>query len=77
MERVHYMDVTSMFPFIMLDPCYFNPVKEPTILMKGHDIHMLIDKVFGVIKLLIIAPDNLYFPYFLSALVIITKCLTI
>jgi len=61
-EKIHYMDVTSMFPFVMSSPAYFYPVKEPTILVKGRDTLMPIDKVFGVMKVLIEAPDNLYFP---------------
>ena len=51
-----------MFPFVMSSPAYFYPVKEPTILIKGRDTLMPIDKVFGVMKVLIEAPDNLYFP---------------
>ena len=61
-EKIHYMDVTSMFPFVMSDPRYYYPVKEPTVLIKGRDTLMPIDKVFGVMKVLIEAPDNLYFP---------------
>ena len=51
-----------MFPFVMSDPRYFYPIKEPTVLIKGRDTLMPIDKVFGVMKVLIEAPDNLYFP---------------
>ena len=61
-EKIHYMDVTSMFPFVMSSPAYFYPVKEPTILIKGRDTLMPIDRVFGIMKVLIEAPDNLYFP---------------
>ena len=51
-----------MFPFVMSDPRYFYPVKELTVPMKGCDTLMPIDQVFGVMKVLIKAPDNLYFP---------------
>ena len=63
-EKIHYMDVTSIFPFVMSDPRYYYPVKEPTVLIKGCDTLMPIDQVFGVMKVLIEAPDKLYFPVF-------------
>ena len=34
LEKRHYMDVTTMFPFVMFDPRYFYPVKEPLLSSK-------------------------------------------
>ena len=61
-EKIYYMDVTSMFPFVMSNLRYFYHMKEPTRLIKGRDTLMPINQVFSVMKVLIEAPDNLYFP---------------
>ena len=65
-EKIHYTDVTNMFLFVVSDPRYFYPVKEPTIIIKGCDTLMPIDKVFFVMKVLIEAPDYLHFPVLLE-----------
>ena len=62
LEKIHYMDITSMYPFVMSAPQYFYPIHAPTILIKGRDRMTNIDDVSGVMKVMIEAPDNLYFP---------------
>ena len=44
-----YMDVTSMFPFVMLDP-YLYPVKAPTVFIKGCNTLMPMDEVLSIMK---------------------------
>ena len=68
-ERIHYMDITSMYPFVMSDPMYDYPIGEPTIFVKGRDVMpdpwLSCDEIgiFGLIKCRIQPPNDLYFPY--------------
>ena len=63
LEKIHSMDVTSMFPFAISNPRYYYSVKEPTVFIKKHDMFIPIDQVFGAM-VLIEASGNLYFPYY-------------
>ena len=61
-EQIKYMDITSMYPFVMSAPQYLYPVKTPTILKKGRDNMLPLEQLFGLIKCEILPPDDLYFP---------------
>ena len=37
-EIIEFLDITSMYPFVMSAEQYFCPIKVPTILKKGRDI---------------------------------------
>ena len=61
-EQIKYMDITSMYPFVMSAPQYFYPVKTPTILKKGKETMLPLEQLFGFFKFEILLPDHLYFP---------------
>ena len=67
--HIHYMDITSMYPFVMSDPLYKYPICEPTMFMKEHDVmpDPLLNcdeiSIFSLIKCRIQLPNNLYFLY--------------
>lgn len=61
-EKIHYMDITSMYPHVMSDPQYYFPTGFPTILRKGRNQLLPIDEVFGLIKCIVEPPKDLYFP---------------
>ena len=73
---LYNMDITRMFLFVISNPRYYYPVKEPAIFIKMQDMLMPIDKVFGVMRVLIKASDNLYFPYYPNDLLHRRKCCT-
>jgi hypothetical protein len=61
-ERIHYMDITSMYPYVMSDPQYYFPVGLPTVLRRDRDVLLPLDEVFGLIKCEIEPPKKLYLP---------------
>ena len=60
--KIHYLDFTSQYPYMMSNPKYFYPISEPVILVKRRDELMPIVSVLGVLKVLIEALGKLYFP---------------
>ena len=63
-ERIHYVDVTSMYPSVMSLEKYYYPIGQPTILKKTmEDVFVPLDQLFGLMKCHVIPPSNLYHPY--------------
>ena len=62
MVSIHYIGVIRMFPYIMSDPTFHYLTEVPVVLVKSRDMLIPINEVFGVIKVLIEALNNLYFP---------------
>ena len=62
MERIHYIDITSMYPSVMSHPDNFYPVGPPTILKKHRDVFVPLDELFGLMKCQVQPPTNLYHP---------------
>ena len=62
MERIHYIDITSMYPSVMSHPDNFDPVGPPTILKKHRDVFVPLDELFGLMKCQVQPPTNLYHP---------------
>ena len=68
-KHIHYMDITSMYPFVMSDPLHKYPIGETTIFMKERDVMpdplLNCDEIgiFSLIKYPIQLPNNLYFLY--------------
>jgi hypothetical protein len=62
MEKIHYMDITSMYPHVMSDAKYFYPTQMPDVLKKGRDELLPMNRLFGLIRCKIKPPSNLYFP---------------
>ena len=58
LKAIREMDVTSMFPFVTLDPKYQYPIQDPVVLVKGRDTLMPINELFGVMKVLLEAVEN-------------------
>ena len=58
LEAIRYTDVTSMFLFVLLDTKYQYPIQDPVVLVKGCGMLMPIVEVFGVMKILIEAPNG-------------------
>ena len=61
-EAIHYLDVTSMYPYVMSDAKYFFPTHQPRILKAGVHTFPPLDEIFGLIHCRITPPDDLYFP---------------
>ena len=61
-EIIEYLDITSMYPYVMSADQYDYPIKVPSILKKGRDILLPIEELFGLIKCKIRPPRTLYFP---------------
>jgi hypothetical protein len=61
-EKIYYMDVTSMYPFVMADEQYFFPTGAPVILKKDRDVLVPLSELFGLAKAEVIPPNHLYFP---------------
>ena len=61
-EKIHYMDITSMYPFVMSDAQYFFPVGLPEIYRKDKNNLIPLEELFGVIKCEIEPPQDLYLP---------------
>lgn len=62
-EKIHYMDVTSMYPFVMSDAQYFFPIGFPTVLRKERkDVMIPVEDLFGIMKCEVLPPSDLYFP---------------
>ena len=61
-QRGYYLDVNSMYPFVMSAPQFFYPIGHPIILKKGRDEFLPLDDLFGLIRCRIRPPDDLYFP---------------
>ena len=50
-----------MHPCVMSTEIYFYPIHAPIVLIKCRDELMNIDDVFGVMKVMIQGPNDLYF----------------
>jgi G:T-mismatch repair DNA endonuclease (very short patch repair protein) len=62
-EKLHYMDVTSMYPAVMSLPQYRYPIGAPTILKKERDdVFVPLEDLFGLMKCSVIPPTDLYHP---------------
>ena len=61
-EAIHYLDVTSMYPYVMSDEKYFFPTHQPLILKAGVHTFPALKDIFGLIHCRITSPDDLYFP---------------
>ena len=61
-EIIEYLDITSMYPYVMSADQYDYPIKVPSILKKGRDILLPIEELFGLIKCKIRPPRTQYFP---------------
>ena len=63
-ERIHYVDVTSMYPSVMSLEKYYYPVGSPTILKKDmDDVFVPLDQLFGLMKCRVVPPTTLYHPF--------------
>lgn len=60
-QRIHYVDVTSMYPAVMRDCVY--PVGPPTVLKKDRDPMIPIHQFFGVAKVKISSPEFMHLPF--------------
>ena len=63
-EKIHYIDVVSMYPTVMLLPQYLYPVCEHEV-RRFDDPNMLpipLDQLFGLQKCRVIPPNSLYHP---------------
>ena len=61
-EKIHYIDITSMYPHVMSAPQYQYPIHTPTIYKKGRDEIPPLGSIFGLIRCKIQPPSDLYFP---------------
>lgn len=62
-ERIHYVDVTSMYPSVMSLDKYFYPIGQPTVLKKSmEDVFIPLDQLFGLMKCRVLPPSDLYHP---------------
>lgn len=60
-RKMHYFDVTSLYPFINATKRY--PIGHPTILLNDFgDLDTVCDRFFGFIKCRILPPEKLYIP---------------
>jgi hypothetical protein len=48
-EAIHYLDVTSMYPYVMSDEKYYFPTHHPFILKAGKHQFPLLNEIFGLI----------------------------
>lgn len=60
-EKLHYVDVTSMYPAVMAQNAY--PIGPPTILKRGRDLMIPIDQLFGAAKVRIRSPEQMHLPF--------------
>ncbi len=61
-ERIHYMDVVSMYPSVLADPRNAYPIGHPIIYHKGDPEMPSLENAFGVIKCKVRPPNDAYFP---------------
>lgn len=60
-RRMHYEDVTSLYPFINCTKRY--PIGHPEVILNGFgDLTTICDRYFGFIKCQILPPQKLYIP---------------
>ena len=59
-ERIRYVDVTSLYPFIMLWGSY--PLNHPVIINNPEEIDHTLESYHGLVKLKILPPRGLYIP---------------
>ena len=48
-EKIHYINITSMYPHVMSAPQYQYPIHTPTIYKKARDEIPPLDSIFGLI----------------------------
>ncbi len=71
-EKIHYSDITSLYPFVQKYMCY--PVGHPTIITENFQDF---ESYFGIAKCTILPPRNLYLPVLpvkLNNRLILTLC---
>ena len=59
-EKIRYLDVTSLYPFITLTGAY--PITHPKIINSAADIDYTLESYYGLVKLKILPPRGLYIP---------------
>ena len=63
---IEYLDITSMYPYVMSALQYFYPIKVPIVFKKGCDNMLSLEHLFGLIKFKIRPQRDLYFPVLLE-----------
>ena len=63
-EKIHYIDVTSMYPTVMGLPQYWYPIGEHQVRrFDDPDFHLLpLEELFGLMRCKVRPPPNLYHP---------------
>lgn len=61
-EKIRYMDVTSLYPFITLTGSY--PVTHPVIIGDSDEIDRILESYYGLVKLTILPPREPYIPFY-------------
>jgi len=63
LEKIHYIDVTSMYPAVMSGEQYYYPVGCPTVVRPRIDGYTIpLNELFGVMKCKVTPPRHLYHP---------------